>query len=443
MQVNTTYREIWRVAYPIIIGSLAVSVLNVTDTIYLGRIGETELGASALGGVFYFVMVMIGVALGIGTQIQIARRAGEKNHAAIGEIFDNSLILLIALSVLQFIILEFFSRQIFGMLVGNAEVRDACTEFLKYRAFGIFFVMAATGFRAFYVGIAAPKVYGYYSALMAIVNFVLDYALIFGHFGLPKMGIAGAGLASSIAEAVGLIFLLFYTTAMQGIKEFRLFKFESFNRQLIGKTVQLSAPLVLQNFISMGAWFIFFIFVEKMGKHALAISNITRSIYMLEMTPIWGFSMAANSMVSNLIGQGRQSEVMKLIKRIILMATIISSVMVALSLLFPNQVMNIFTSDQILIRDSYRSLIMVCIAMLLFPMAIVCISSVSGTGATRTALYIEIAAILLYMFYLVLVIFKLNMGVEVAWLAESIYWIFTGSVSYLFLKSLRWTKIRI
>ena len=102
MQVNSGYRDIWQMAYPVMLGSAAITVLNITDTIYLGRVGEVELGASALGGVFYFVMVMIGVAVGIGTQIQIARRAGEKIHGAIGEIFDHSLYIFLALSVVNF-----------------------------------------------------------------------------------------------------------------------------------------------------------------------------------------------------------------------------------------------------------------------------------------------------------------------------------------------------
>lgn len=443
MQVNSTYRDIWRMAYPVIIGAAAVTVLNVTDTVFLGRIGETELGASALGGVFYFVMVMVGVALGTGTQIQIARRAGEKSHAAIGEIFDHSFFLLIGLSIVQFILLAFFSRQLFGVLVGDPEVSEACIQFLKYRSFGIFFVMMATAFRSFYVGIATPKVWGYYSFLMAVVNIILGYALIFGNLGMPEMGIAGAGLASSIAEAIGLVYLVLYSTNKNAIKEFQLFRFKSFNKELITKTVSLSAPLVVQNLISMGAWFIFFVFIEKMGKHALAISNITRSVYMIDMTPMWGFSVAASSMVGNLIGQGRKGEVILLVNRIIKMATLISIAMVLLNIIFPVQLMSLFTSDKSLASDSYGSLLMICLAMVIFPMAIVCISAVSGTGATRTALYIEIVAILIYLIYLVVVVFKLKLSLEVAWLAETIYWLFTGVVSYLFLRSLKWTKIQI
>src|ERR1041385_5852218 len=113
MQVNTTYSDIWKMAFPVMIGSIAITVLNITDTGFLGRVGEVELGASALGGVFYFVLVMIGMAFATGTQIQIARRAGEKNNSVIGELFDNSIYLFIALAIVSFLILRFLSTWMF------------------------------------------------------------------------------------------------------------------------------------------------------------------------------------------------------------------------------------------------------------------------------------------------------------------------------------------
>jgi putative MATE family efflux protein len=443
MQVNITYHDIWKMAYPVMIGSVAITLLNITDTIYLGRVGEVELGASALGGVFYFVMVMIGVAVGTGTQIQIARRAGEKNHSAIGEIFDHSIYIFLAVSVIQFLVLRYSSQWLFPFIIKEDDVRASTFEFLKYRSFGIFFAMMATSYRSFYLGIATPKVWGVYSFIIATVNIILAYILIFGKAGMPRMSIAGAGLASTISEFVGMIFLVFYTRMKKGIEEFRLFKFEKFKMKLITKTMALSAPLVVQNLISMGAWFIFFIFIEKMGRHALAISNITRSAYMINMTPIWGCMVAANSMVSNIIGQNRKAEVMTLVNRIIKMATAISLLIVLITVLIPTQLMSLFTSDPKLIADSQGCLKVVALATLIFPFAIVCISGVSGTGATRTALYIEVGAIFLYLGYLYLTVFVFKTSLELAWGAEVLYWLFTGTVSYFFLKGMRWEKINI
>jgi putative MATE family efflux protein len=443
LQVSTGYRDIWKMASPVIIGSIAITVLNITDTIFLGRVSETALGASALGGVFYFVMTMIGVAIGIGTQIQIARRAGEKNEHAIGEIFDHSLAIFLVLSLFLFSILKFLSPFIFRNVVNSEEIFKACIGFLKYRSFGIFFVMIATSFRSFYVGIASPRVYGWYSAIMALVNMLLGYVLIFGNFGFPKLGIEGAGIASSTAELTGVIFLFTYTFLKKENQKFQLFRFKNFNFKIITKTINLSAPLVVQNLISMGAWFIFFVFIEKMGKHPLAISNIVRAAYMVCMTPIWGFSVAANSMVSNIIGQNKSNEVIAFIKRIIRFAVLISFIMVVVTVCFPHLVLNLFTSDQQLIEDSLPSLLVVDMAMVFFAFAIVSISAVSGTGATKAALVIEIAAILIYMLYNYIVVFRFHFRIEIVWISEAIYWAFTGAASYLYLKSERWKKIRI
>jgi putative MATE family efflux protein len=443
MQVKTTYREIIKIATPVIFGSMANTILNITDTAFLGRVGETELGASAVGGVLYFVFAMIGLSIGIGTQILIARRSGEKNDDAIGSIFDHSLIVLLALSVILFAILEWLVPLMLPLILNSQELIDKTSEFLHYRSYGIFFIMLATVFRSFYVGIAKPKIFGLYSFIMAAINMVLGYALIFGKLGFSEMGITGAGIASSASELIALIFLFIYTMMRQGIKRYRLFRFTGIRPDMFIKILNLSTPLVVQNLLSMGSWFIFFVFIEKIGKHELAISNIVRAAYMISMTPIWGFSVAANSMISNIIGQGKQNEVFELLNKIIRLTIMVALVMIIINLVIPVQLLSIFTSDEKLIQDSLGCLRIVDLAMIFFATAIVCISAVSGTGATKMALIIEIAAIFLYMLYNYLVTFTFKASVEVVWFSEVIYWVFTGVASWMYIRSMHWVKIKI
>ena len=267
MLVKNTYKDIFKIASPVIIGSIALTILNVTDTAYLGRIGETELGASAIGGVLYFVFAMIGISIGIGTQIIISRRSGENRASAVGEIFDQSIIILLATSVILFFILKVIAPPILHSILGSEELYTATISFLKYRSIGIFFVMIATAFRSFYVGIAKPKIFGYYSFLMAAINIILGYGLIFGRLGLPAMGIAGAGLASSISELIALIYIWSYTFLNKDFSQFALFKFGSFKKSMTVKIFELSSPIIVQNLLSMGAWFIFFVFIEKIGQY--------------------------------------------------------------------------------------------------------------------------------------------------------------------------------
>lgn len=442
MLVKNTYKDIFKIASPVIIGSIALTILNVTDTAYLGRIGETELGASAIGGVLYFVFAMIGISIGIGTQIIISRRSGENRASAVGEIFDQSIIILLATSVILFFILKVIAPPILHSILGSEELYTATISFLKYRSIGIFFVMIATAFRSFYVGIAKPKIFGYYSFLMAAINIILGYGLIFGRLGLPAMGIAGAGLASSISELIALIYIWSYTFLDKDFSQFALFKFGSFKKSMTVKIFELSSPIIVQNLLSMGAWFIFFVFIEKIGQHELAISNIVRGAYMISMTPFWGLSVASNSMISNIIGQNKKEDVINLLLKLIKLTIAVSVLMISINLIFERQILSIFTSDQMMINDSITCFRIVDLALIFFAVAIVCISAVSGTGATKVALYIEIAAISIYMIYNYLITFVFKGRFEIVWLSEIIYWFFTAIVCWWYMKSGAWKKLK-
>ena len=442
MLVKNTYKDIFKIASPVIIGSIALTILNVTDTAFLGRIGETELGASAIGGVLYFVFAMIGISIGIGTQIIISRRSGENRASAVGEIFDQSIIILLATSVILFFILKVIAPPILHSILGSEELYTATISFLKYRSIGIFFVMIATAFRSFYVGIAKPKIFGYYSFLMAAINIILGYGLIFGRLGLPAMGIAGAGLASSISELIALIYIWSYTFLDKDFSQFALFKFGSFKKSMTVKIFELSSPIIVQNLLSMGAWFIFFVFIEKIGQHELAISNIVRGAYMISMTPFWGLSVASNSMISNIIGQNKKEDVINLLYKLIKLTIAVSVLMISINLIFERQILSIFTSDQMMINDSITCFRIVDLALIFFAVAIVCISAVSGTGATKVALYIEIAAISIYMIYNYLITFVFKGRFEIVWLSEIIYWFFTAIVCWWYMKSGAWKKLK-
>ncbi len=446
MQVKTGYFDIWRIAYPIIIGSLAQTLLNLIDTAFLARVGEVELGASAIAGVFYFVLVMLGMAIGVGTQIIIARKAGENKPREIGSYFDHGVLFLVSVSVLLFLLMKFISPLLFGLILHNRDIEDAADLFMQYRCFGFFFIMLSVSFRSFYTGIAQTKIIIYSSVIMTMTNIVLDYLLIFGNFGFPKMGIAGAGLASAISEFVAAVYIVLYTLAKSDIDQFYLFRFEKIRKSTFLEIFKISSPLVLQNLISMGAWFLFFVFIERMGKHELAISNIIRSMYMILMTPIWGYSAAANSMVSNVIGQGKESEVIRLVKKIALMSLVTTFFILIISYISPVALLRIVTSDGILISDSLGSFHVISAAMLFFSVSMIILSAVSGTGKTQVAMLIEYLILLFTLHTSTFAWHWSDSSLETVWASEIIYWVIMGVSAFWYMKSKRWmskTEIKI
>ncbi len=443
MQVQATYRQIWHIAYPIMIGSLAQTVLGITDTAFLARVGEIELGASAIGGVFYFVLAMMGMGFGIGAQIMMARRAGENNHPAIGRIFDHTIILLLSLSLGIFLLVSFFQKTIFGFIIHSPGVETGAVIFLRYRIWGIFFVMLAMAFRAFYTGISQTRIITYSALVMASLNVVLDYLLIFGNYGFPAMGIGGAALASAISEAVAAAYLVIYTLFKRDIKTFHLLTFREMKNEMYRQLIRISSPIVMQNIISMGAWFTFFVFIERLGEHELAISNIVRSNYMILMTPIWGFSSAANTMVSNLIGQSKADQVMPLLKKIMVLSGSAALVLVSFNVVFAKPVLHLTASADMLVNDALISFYIVCFATLIFSISMVMFSGVSGTGDTKAAMILEISNIVIYLTFVYVCAVIIHTPIEVVWCSEVLYWFMMGMFSYYYLISKRWQVISI
>ena len=131
-KTNVTYSAIWKIAYPIILGSIAQNLLNVTDTAFLGRVGAVELGAAAIGGIYYFVIVMLGWGFGVGTQIIVARRNGEAVYPEIGRTVDHGFYFLIPLAIVMFTLMKFLSEGILGTIVQSDDVRGATEAYIDY-----------------------------------------------------------------------------------------------------------------------------------------------------------------------------------------------------------------------------------------------------------------------------------------------------------------------
>ena len=203
-----SYRNIWRVAYPILISLVMEQMIGLTDTAFLGRVGEVELGASAIAIVYYMVLFMIGFGFSLGAQIIIGRRNGEGNFRETGKIFWNGLYFVLGLSGIIIVLSELFSPSLMKLMVSSSAIYDASLSYVRWRLPGMVFAFATTMFRAFYVGTTQTRTLTLNSVVMVLSNVVFNYILIFGKLGLPALGITGAAIGSSLAELVSLIFFI-------------------------------------------------------------------------------------------------------------------------------------------------------------------------------------------------------------------------------------------
>lgn len=221
MSAEITYKkkDIWKIAYPIMICLLMEQLIGMTDTAFMGRVGEVELGASAIGSVFYMMIFMMGFGFSIGSQIIIARRNGEGNYGEIGNVFFQGMYIILAIALAMLGLSLLFSGRLLDIAVSSPEVASAAKDYIKYRVFGLIFSFAAAMFRAFFVGTTQTKTLTLNSIVMVLSNVLFNWILVFGKLGLPAMGISGAAIGSVLAEAVSLAFFIIYTKSLVSTKK--------------------------------------------------------------------------------------------------------------------------------------------------------------------------------------------------------------------------------
>ena len=116
MKAQISNREIWGIALPIMLGNLAQTIINFTDTAFLGHLGVIALGASMLAGLFYYVFTTVAAGFAVGIQIIVARRFGERNYGRVGVIFEHGSLFVLLLGAVLFSILYLFSDKLLLLL---------------------------------------------------------------------------------------------------------------------------------------------------------------------------------------------------------------------------------------------------------------------------------------------------------------------------------------
>ena len=441
--LNYSYSHIWKVAWPILVSLIMEQLLGMTDTAFLGRVGEVELAASAIAGVYCMAIFITGFGFGVGSQIIIARRNGEGNYAETGNIFWHGVYFLICLAILVIFLSELFSPWLLGLLIESPEISAAAMDYVRWRLVGLIFAFVTVMFRAFYIGTTQTATLTLNSIVMVLSNVVFNWILVFGKLGFPALGIAGAAIGSTLAELVSLIFFIVYTATMTDCTKYGLNKRIKFSWKKLRYILTVSIWTMIQNFFSVSTWFIFFMFVEHIGERALAISNLIRSISGFLWVFVSAFASTCSSLVSNLIGEGHTDSVPRLIRRVIKLAYIPVTILAVLFAIFPEHVLRIYTDMPDLISDSVPSLFVLCFSYLFTCPALICFNAVSGTGNTRTAFVLEMSALVIYIVFCTVVIAWAKADVAVCWLAEIAYGLSMLVICGLYLWSNRWKGTRI
>lgn len=437
------HMALWRVAWPILISLILEHMINLTDTAFLGRVGEIELGASAVAGVFYLALFMMAYGFSNGLQILIGRRNGEGRYDEIGPLLMQGVmfITLVGLGVVGLTYL--FGPTLLRAIIASPDIAEAAIKYIDWRILGLVFAGVGFMFRSFYVGITQTRLLTLNSVIMVGANVVMNYALIFGELGMPRMGIAGAALASSLAEMISMLFFILHVRLRIDRDKYGFHRAAFLAFHQIPPMIKLSVWTMAQHVVGISVWFVFFIAVEHLGSRSIAISTMVRSFGSFMFMPMMGFSAAVSTLISNQIGAGETHKVLATCRRGMVMCYLFLSPVFLFVAFFPEVILRVFTDNQELVAAAVPSLWVIVSSYLLAIPACVFFNAISGTGNTRRAMCVDFVAFFVYIVYVTVVIFILKVDVAVAWTSEHMYWLPLLALGIPYMLSGKWKNKKI
>jgi putative MATE family efflux protein len=427
------------------IGSAAQNVIALTDSVFLYHLSEIDFAAIGFVGVFFLIIMAIGYGFSRGGQILVARRLGERDYENAGHNFYAMLYLEFGLAIFFYFFITWGSPLLFTLFVDTESIYEKSLEYLKYRSLGVFPAFIGVSLIAFYTGLARTRIILYDTVVLIVVNIFLNYSLIFGKWGLPEMGIAGAGLASSIAEMVALIFFAIYMFFDKRLLRFRLLRLPRINTRVIVQNLKVGSPIVAQAVVGLGSWFFFFSIVENMGERELAVSNLARIMYLVLSIPCWGYAVGINTIVSNLIGKGQIDQVIPAIQKTIKICTFSTLLLAIPVLIFPQHVMYplLGSEDMTLFTEAQPIFYVLFIILTLFSVGGIYYNGMMGTGATYAGLKIQAICALFYIVVIYVGVNYFNVSLTTAWMMEVVYWIPSILMVWLYIRKGQWRHLKI
>jgi multidrug resistance protein, MATE family len=437
-------RRITLLALPIIGAMVSQNILNLVDTAMVSRLNESNaaLAAVGFGGFILFFSQAILLGLSTGVQASASRQKGQGKSHTTAYCLNAALIVILISSPFLTLFLICLAPKFFPILSSNPLVAELGIPYLQIRAIGIIFVAANFAFRGYWNAVDMTWLYLKSLVSMHALNIFLNYALIFGHFGAPKLGVNGAAIASVIAIGFGTL-----TYFILGFRHARQHGFLGTFPRLkeVKQLIKISLPNGMQQMFFAAGFIVMFWIIGKMGVEEVAAANVLINMWLITLLPGMGMGLAAATLIGQALGKGDPEDAVEWgwdVSKVTLLG------MLLIGLPFVVMPELILTSMYKLEPDT--------LALAIWPMRIIGISTLYeaigvvlqgallGAGDTRRVMSIVVLGQWIFFLPIAYLIGPvLGYGLTAIWVAQTIYRMMQTGIWISFWIEKKWAKIQL
>lgn len=408
---GSPYKVILRLAAPTVLAMLTQSIVNEIDIYFFSLLPCPE-SSNAQAALFPSLILLWAFggslsAISVGTQAISARRFAEGAREKAGGVLLNSWFFATAASVALTVFGYLMLPWVLEKLIAVPDVRDAAYHYLKWRLLGITSMVVTFSFKAFFDGIGKTHVHMVSAIIMNVCNILLCVTFIFGNFGAPRMGIAGAGFAGFVSTWIGLFIMIVWAMLPRYKRIFQPFDLSKRRWPLTWDILRLSIPSGVATLAVMTGFALFSFIVGKLDEmtgaetvstgcaHAEPINGaatmVIVAVLKLTFTACLAFGTSTATLVSQSLGEGDGEKASRFGWASVRLGLAIFAVVGFLEgVVFPRQILAIFTSSPAVLDAALMPMQVMGICTPLIAVAMILTQALFGAGNTRFVMIVEL-----------------------------------------------------
>jgi MATE family multidrug resistance protein len=440
-----SFRELTSVAVPLVISYTTSALMYIADRIFLSWDSVESLAAALPAGVLHYNMAALGIGTVAYANAFVGQYEGADQHQRVGPVLWQGAYLSLIVSAVIMICIP-FTPVIFAWFGHDQKVLDLEVSYFRILCWGTFPLLLGTTLACFYSGRGKTLVIMVVDIIAALVDFVLDYLLIFGKFGFPRMGIDGAALSTVIAfTIIPLLYLAIMWYQERG-GMYHLWTGRRFDRALFGRLLKFGLPQGVQQFLDIACFTIFIQLVGGLGTEQLSATSLVFNLNSLVFVPMMGLGTAVTALVGRRIGEGRPRLAIRTTWLAAGLGVAYVALFSSLYVLAPQAILKPYgLADKEALRELVVFLLrLVAIYSFFDALAIIFASAIRGAGDTRFALIFSVSlGVVLLVIPTYIASFYGQAGFYYSWYAVTIFIVTLGVGFIARFQQGKWMSMRV
>jgi len=437
-------RNIIRLALPVALENVLHMAVFIVDLIMVGRLGTVPVAAVGLAGALGFIIAMIFTALNVGTTALVARDFGAKQKDEARKVAGQSLLITLVFGITVSPFIFYFADNILVLMSAEENVVSLGSQYLKIvLSFFIFRLIILTG-SSIFRGAGDTKTPMLITLVMNCVNILFNWLLIFGIWIFPRMEVAGAAWATSIAYTIGASLIFYRLFSRKSILTISFKHIVDINISIIKRVLRISLPATIDASLTQMGYLFFIKIVTMLGTVSLAAHQIAIRIEALSFMPGFALGVATTTIVGQSLGANKPDLARLSMRKNCQIALALMGFFAFIFLVFAKPMANIFHPEQDVLALSAYCVMIAALEQPALAIYIVYAGGLRGAGDTFSPMIVTIVGTLCihlpvaYVFGIVL-----EWGLAGIWFGAALDWIVRAIAVYILFRKGRWRTIKV